>query len=168
MLAAMIPPPPVPRDWFDYMNTAVSFVGLALTVWAVIAARGARAAANDARNAVRRKGASDDFAKLASMAGKLVVAIQSEQAAEARVRASDLASEIPRDRAKFERFLGADSVKLRVIESRLSQLLAQLLAPDPLADAEAIRRATSDAGEISRVLNEISGRLMDRREEEGG
>ena len=164
----MIQVPPIPRDWFDHMNSVVGFVGLTLTVWAVIAARGAKAAADEARNAVRRKGASDDFAKLASMAGKLVGAIQSEQAAEAVVRVSDLAAEIPRDRAKFERYLGADSVKLMVIESRLVQLAARLFAPDPLSDDEAVQRAASDAREVSRVLNEVSGRLMDRREEEGG
>ena len=164
MLAGMIP---IPRDWFDYTNFGVGFCGLVLTLWAVVAAKGARAAANEAKNAIRRGSAADDFARLASTAGKLVRAIQSEQSAEALVRASDLAAEIPRDRARFQRYLDADYVKLGVIESRLAKLLARLQAPDRLKDDEAIRSAAADAHEVSRVLNEVSGRLMDRREEDG-
>jgi hypothetical protein len=155
-----------PRAWFDWTNFGTGLSGLALTLCAIRQATGAKQAATDTRDAIRQRGASDAFAELANTAGQLVNAIRSERSGEAAVRASDLVAQIARDRAKYERFLAADSIKLNVLASKLEQLAVQLSAPDPLTEDEKIQKATSDAHETSRVLNEICGRLMDRRDEE--
>jgi cytosine/uracil/thiamine/allantoin permease len=62
---------PIPRDWFDWSNACVGVVGLALTLWAVWQAKGAKAAAQSAEKSVTRHNAEVDFGSLTRMAKEL-------------------------------------------------------------------------------------------------
>jgi hypothetical protein len=156
------------HDSFEWTNAIVGGVGLLLTIAAVFQAAGAKRAAIEARSAIRRQSASDAFSEHATTAEKLVNAVQRERPGEAAVRSSDLVAQVARDRARFEGFLAADSVKLKVLDSILLRLAVLLSRGDPLMEKEEIRQALSDAHETSRVLNEICGRLMANRDEEVG
>jgi hypothetical protein len=157
----------IPRDWFDYTNFAVGTGGLLLTVWAVIAARGAKKAATEAREAIWQRQASDAFFELAAIADRVSELVQLEVSPEAAVRVRDLLARIPKDRARFEGFLGGDSVKLLALESRYQELAGKLAAPGVWEDSEGRRMVTDSALGASRELSEICGRLLKRQDEEG-
>jgi hypothetical protein len=155
------------HDWFDWSNAGVGVVGLGLTLWAVWQATGAKQAATEAREAIWQREASDSFSELERTAGELALLLQLERPNEAAVRARDLVARIPRDRARFERFLGSDFDKLKAIESAFQQLAVRLAAVGFLEEKNEAQRATEAVFEANRELNAIYGRLLARLDEEG-
>jgi hypothetical protein len=157
---------PIPRDWFDWSNAGVGVVGLAFTLWAVWQATGAKKAATEAREAIWQREASDSFSELGALAGELVQLLQFERPNEAAVRARDLVTRIPRDRARFVRFLAADSDKLKAVEVAFQKLALQLSAPGFLEKKDEFRLAVQEVLGANSVLSEIYGRLLARLDEE--
>ncbi|WP_263353748.1 EAP30/Vps36 family vacuolar-sorting protein [Acidicapsa acidisoli] len=164
MLAPMIP---IPRDWFDYTNFGVGLVGLVFTLWAVRQATGAKQAAKETREAIWQREASDSFSDLLHIAESISELVQFERQPEAAVRVRDILARIPKDRARFERYLGSDSAKLLALESRYQELARKLAEPAVWDDSDARRVATDAALGASRDLSEICGRLLKRQDEEG-
>jgi hypothetical protein len=100
------------RDWLDWSNSAVGVAGLALTLWAVRQATGAKQAAQDARRAVYRRNASDDVRRLERLAFSLLTAIETEQHDLASHQARDFISECLNVREHPRARLGRDGGKL--------------------------------------------------------
>jgi hypothetical protein len=155
------------HDWFDWSNAGVGVVGLAFTLWAVRQATGARQAAIEAREAIWQREASDSFSELKGMAEEFAILLQSERSKEALVRARDLLARIPRDRARFGKFLHGDSDKLKELESVFQKLAIRLSSESPLEDLDEAREAIARVFEAIGELNSIYGRLMARLDEVG-
>jgi hypothetical protein len=81
------------HDWFDWSNAGVGVVGLAFTLWAVAQATGAKKAAENAGNSVKRHNAEVDFGALARMAKELHGYVEAGMTPEAKLRTTDLRSE---------------------------------------------------------------------------
>jgi hypothetical protein len=155
------------HDWFDWTNSGVGAAGLLLTVGAIWQATGAKKAATEAREAIWKREASDSFSELGGLAGELAQLIQFERPNEAAVRARDLVIRIPRDRARFERFLAADSDKLKTLESVFQRLAVLLSSPKFLEERKQVKTAIQTVFEASSELNAIYGRLLARLDKEG-
>jgi hypothetical protein len=158
---------PIPRDWFDWTNAGVGVVGLAFTLWAVWQATGAKKAATEAKEAIWQREASDTFSELEQAARELALLLQLERPSEAAVRARDLVARIPRERARFERFLALDSDKLDLLEFVFQKLAAQLSAPGFLEREDEFQQAIKDVFEANSALNTVYGMLLARMDEEG-
>jgi hypothetical protein len=154
------------HDFFDRSNSGVGLAGLALTVGALWQATGAKKAATEAREAIRQREASDTFSELGALAGDVVQLLQFERSKEAAVRARDLVARIPRDRARFERFLGGDSDKLKEIESVFQGLAVKLSSELFLEERGAVKAAIAAAFEANGELNAVYGRLLARLDKE--
>lgn len=123
MLSVMIPAPPIPRDWFDYMNFVIGVVGLALTLWAVRQATGAKRASQQTASSLRRHTAAADFESLMRMAKELHWYVEKGDMAEARLRTTDLRAELAAAVRLHEGFL-----KIGIAELKDKQLDLKLVA----------------------------------------
>jgi len=101
------------------------------------------------------------------LAGELAQLLQFERPIDAAVRARDLVTRIPRDRARFERFLAEDSDKLKALESGFQRLAVQLSSSKFLEEKEQVEAAINTAFKANRELNAIYGRLLARLDKEG-
>ncbi len=154
------------HDWFDWSNSGVGLAGLALTVGAIWQATGAKKAAEEAREAIWQREASESFSELERAAGELALLLQLERPNEAAVRARDLVARIPRDRTRFERFLAKDSDKLKAIEAIFQQLAVRLSSTKFLEEKDEAQIAIDTVFEANRELNAVYGRLLARLDEE--
>jgi hypothetical protein len=154
------------HDWFDWSNAGVGMGGLALTVGAIWQATGAKQAAIEAKEAIWQREASDSFSDLERVASQLAVMLQLERPSEAVVLARDLVARIPRDRARFERFLASDSDKLKELEPFFQGLALQLSAPGRLEEKDELQTAVREALAAIGVLSQVHGRLLTRLDEE--
>jgi hypothetical protein len=102
------------HDWFDWSNAGVGVAGLGLTVLAVWQATGAKQAAQDARQAVYRRNASDDVRRLERLASSILTAIESEQYDLASHQARDFISECSNIREHHRSRLGTDGGRLDI------------------------------------------------------
>jgi hypothetical protein len=154
------------HDVFDWTNAGVGAAGLFLTVGAIWQATGAKKAAEEAREAVWQRDASDSFSELEGLAGELVQLLQYELPSEAGVRIRDLLVQIPRNRARFERFLASDADRLKAMETVFQKLAVQLSAPDFMERKDEFEAAIESVFEASRDLSAVYGRLLSRLDKE--
>lgn len=75
-------------------------------------------------------------------------------------------AQIPRDRARFVRFLAADSDNLEVVEVAFQKLALQLSAPGFLEKKDEFQMAVQEVLGANSVLSEVYGRLLARLDEE--
>jgi hypothetical protein len=73
------------HDWFDWSNAGVGVAGLGLTILAIWQATGAKKAAEEAREAIWQREASESFSKLSGLARDLAQLLQYERPSEAAV-----------------------------------------------------------------------------------
>lgn len=156
----------IAHDWFDWTNSGVGVAGLALTVGAIWQATGAKKAARAAREAIWKREASSSMAEIERIAKEFAIWVELERPREAAVRGRDLAARIPRDRARFERFLGVDSDKLKLLESVYADLAVQVVSAAFMEDKGKMQAAIEDVNAANRELNEVYGRLLGRLDEE--
>jgi hypothetical protein len=84
----------IQHDWFDWTNASVGLLGLGLTILAIVQARSAKTAARRAEKSILRHDAEADFGTLVRMAKELHVFVESGRMSEARLRTTDLRSEL--------------------------------------------------------------------------
>jgi hypothetical protein len=141
---------PIPRDWFDWSNAGVGIVGLAFTLWAVWQATGAKEAARRAEQSVIRHNAEVDFSSLMRMAKELHGYVEGGMMHEARLRTTDLRSELALAIRLHEVFLGEQLNLLK--EKQLDLTLV----------TDGLNRESKDLSKSERVrLLEITGAIMD-------
>jgi len=102
------------HDLFDWSNAGVGVVGLVFTLWAVKQATGAKNAARDARQAVYRRNAADDMARISRLASGLLTAIETRQDSLALHISRDFISDCPNIREHHRVWLGSEGCKLDV------------------------------------------------------
>lgn len=121
------------HDAFDWVNASVGGVGLVLTIAAIAQATGAKSAARAAERGVRRHNAEVDFASLARMAKELHGYVEAGRMPEARLRTTDLRSELASAIRVHGSFLGNQlrqledkQVDLRLVTDGLNRRMEEL------------------------------------------
>lgn len=153
------------HDWFDWSNVAVGGVGLALTITAIVQATGAKTAARRTERSVLRHNAEADFASLALMAKELHGFVEAGKMSEARLRATDLRSDLASAIQLHEAFLGSQRQRLESKQLDLTLVAAGLnRTGGDLSQAEKVRllRIT---GAILDLLSGQFGKLRSSVEE---
>jgi hypothetical protein len=90
---------------FDLIAGIASIVGLAVSVWTLVVATGARRAAREAREAVRKGNAAEEFKNLSRVADEFLSHVEADQVPGALMRARDLMSAISLASHRWGRFL---------------------------------------------------------------
>jgi hypothetical protein len=140
----------IPRDWFDWSNAGVGLVGLALTLWAVGQAKGAKVAAQRAESSIRRHNAAADFGSFARMAKELHGYVENGKMSEARLRTTDLRSDLALAIRLYGALLGP-----RITELEDKQLELTLVT-------DGLNRNPEDLSGTERIrLLEITGAILD-------
>jgi hypothetical protein len=138
------------HDLFDWTNAGVGGIGLLLTIAAIVQATGAKEAAERAEKSVRRHDAEVDFTSLTRMAKELYGYVENGRLSEARLRATDLRSELALSIHLHGEFLG----------NQRSQLEDKQL--DLTLVAAGLNRESGDLSQMERVrLLGITGAILD-------
>jgi hypothetical protein len=149
----------IQRDWFDWSNSGVGVVGLALTVGAFWQAAGAKQAAREAKTAIYRRNAADAMVEIVRAAEQLSTSVLYERRVEASIQLRELLFRIPKDREEFATLLAADADKLRNVESSCklwADFLGQGEFPVSAAEKKYLFNETLSAVQ---ELSAIQGRL---------
>lgn len=150
------------HDWFDWTNASIGTAALILTVLAFLQARGAKKAALDASRNIRRHNAEVDFSSLARIAKELHGYVEDGRMSEARLRTTDLRSELATAISHHGQFVSHESSQLREKQIDLKLVTEGLNGgPDSLSYTERIRllRIT---GEILESLAGLSGQFRSK------
>jgi hypothetical protein len=140
----------IPRDWFDWTNASVGGVGLLLTIVAIVQATGAKAAAHMAGKSVQRHNAEVDFGTLTRLATELHGYVEAGRLSEARIRTSDLRSEMAVAIPHYKLFLGAKADLLK--EKQVDLALV----------SDGLNRVAGEMSESERVrLLRITGAILE-------
>jgi hypothetical protein len=92
----------------DLIAGIASIVGLGISIWTLVVATGAQRAAREAREAVRKGTAAEEFKNLSRIADEFLGYIEADQVHAALMRARDLMSAMSLASHRYGRFLSAD------------------------------------------------------------
>jgi hypothetical protein len=148
------------HDPFDWTNAVIGAAGFVLTVGTLFQAIGAKKAAEQARGAVLKREASDSFLELGGLAKSLAELLSLERLTEAAVRARDLVDRIPLDRERFGAHLGADSDKLKEIETVFQNIAIRVSSVRFPEEKGEVDKAVGEVLRVSGELGAINGRLL--------
>jgi len=138
------------HDWFDWSNAGVGVAGLGLTSWAIWQATGAKSAAQRAEKSLQRHNAEVDFGSLAQKAKELHGYVESGKMSEARLRTTDLRSDLALAIHHHEPFLGTLLNQLRDKQFDLKLV------------TDGLNRESADLSRSERIrLLEITGAILD-------
>jgi uncharacterized sporulation protein YeaH/YhbH (DUF444 family) len=145
----------IPHDWFDWSNSGVGIVSLAFTLWAVRQATGAKTAAQDARQAVYRRDASDDVRRLERIAFNLLTAIETDQDDLASHQARDFIAECLNVREHHRARLRTNGGKLDVAFTLVSAISREIQRTEASRSAlvEIAQRVVGDVSSLSGILS---------------
>jgi len=93
---------------FNLVAGIASVVGVAISIWTLIVATGAQRAAREAREAVRKGNAAEEFQDLSRISDEFLSHIEADQVPAALVRARDLMSAISLASRRWGRFLSVE------------------------------------------------------------
>jgi len=155
------------HDLFDWSNSGVGIIGLALTVGAIWQATGAKKAATEAREAVYRRNAADAMVEIVRIAEQLNISVLYERRVEASIQLRELVFRIPKDREEFAIFLGSDSDKLRSVESSCKRWADFLLQGEIPLNAAEKKNLFNETLNTVQELSGIQGRLRRTLDQEG-
>ncbi|MDR3727554.1 MAG: hypothetical protein P4K86_10980 [Terracidiphilus sp.] len=151
------------HDWFDISNWWVGVAGLGLTGGTMFLAKGAKAAATEARKAVRLRNAADAFAELARFARQLGIWIAAERYSEARVQLHEIVFHLAQDGTEYLKMLKSDAGRLNGIRNLCLELDSDL-AEDPVSVSR--RDVAKKTLQIENGLSTILGRMRAKVNEE--
>lgn len=140
----------LPRDWFDWTNAGVGVAGFLFTLGAIWQATGAKKAAQSAANNIKKHTAEIDFDTLTRIAKELHGYVESGKMPEARLRTTDLRTEMAVAISHHESFLGESA---KVLKSK--QVDLKLVA-------DGLNRKADDLSQTERIrLLGITGAILE-------
>jgi hypothetical protein len=107
---------------FSFLASLASILGLFFSIAAWRRAAGAEKAAGEAREAVRRSNASEDFRELSDKARELLASTQGGQFEAALLRSRDLLTGIAQARHRWQAFLTDDKEQIDEITREISRI----------------------------------------------
>ncbi len=156
----------IAHDTFDWTNASIGAAGLVLTVSALFQATGAKRAALQASRNIQHHNAEIDFSSLARIAKELHGYVEDGRMSEARLRTTDLRSELATAIRSHRQFVSGELSRLREKQIDLKLVTEGLNGgPDSLSSTERIRllRIT---GEILESLAGLSGQFRSQVDRE--
>jgi hypothetical protein len=118
----------------DLIAGIASIGGLVISIWTLVVATGARRAANEAREAVRKGNAAEDFKNLSKIADEFLSQVEASQVPAAVLRARDLMSAISLASRRWERFLTKEGrIRCEEAYGQISVISRSLSANGPPA-----------------------------------
>jgi hypothetical protein len=145
---------PIPRDWFDWTNASVGGAGLLFTIAAIWQATGAKRAAQEARQAVYSRNASEDVNRLERLALSLLTAIEIGHFDLALHIARDFIAECPKVREHHRIWLGSEGGKLEVASSHVRAISVGVQNRKPKSGLiEIAQRVVVDMSALAGMLN---------------
>lgn len=156
----------VAHDWVDWTDFGLGWLGLALTLWAVRQATGAKQAAKNTARSLLRHTAAADFEALMRSAKELHGYVQQGSMAEARMRTTDMRMDLAAAVKQHSRFLKEEAANLQQKQLDL-KLIAEGLnrTPGRLSHSEKTR-LLGITGAILEMLAELHGQLWSSVERE--
>ena len=150
------------HDWFDWTNSGVGVAGLALTAGALWQATGAKKAASDARQAVYRRNAAEDLARISDLSAKFLMAIETGQIVLALHVAREFLATCGAVREHHRDLLGKDGGKLEAAAYLVASASRGIQDGYEVADyIESAQRVLQDlsgvAGAANRKIDEEEG-----------
>ncbi len=140
----------LPRDWFDWTNAGIGVVGLLFTLWAVLQATGAKQAAVSTEKSVKKHNAEFDFDTLTRMAKELHGYVESGMMSEAKLRTTDLRTELAVAIRHHEAYLGTQASLLKSKQADLKLV------------TDGLNRKADDLSQTERIrLLGITGAILD-------
>jgi hypothetical protein len=94
---------------FNIIADIASIAGLAISIWTLIVATGAQKAAKEAREAVRKGNAAEEFRSLSGIADEFLSHVEDDQVPAAILRARDLMSAMSLASRRWGRFLSVEA-----------------------------------------------------------
>ena len=94
---------------FNTIAGIASVIGLGVSIWTLIVATGAKKAAGQAREAVRKGDAAEDLKNLSTIAKEFLSHIEADQSQTAVLRARDLMSATSLASRRWGRFLSVEA-----------------------------------------------------------
>ena len=154
------------HDWVDWTDFCLGWLGLALTLWAVYQATGAKQASKHTANSLLRHTAAADFEALMRSAKELHGYVQRGNMAEARLRTTDMRMDLAAAVKQHMGFLKDEAAKLQEKQLDL-KLIAEALnqTPGKLSHSEKTR-LLGITGAILEMLAGLHGQLWSSVERE--
>ena len=144
----------------DIVGAVASIAGLLVAIWTLKVARGARRAAQEAREAVRLSTAAEEFAALNRMASEFLGYVENSQPQAAALSARDLLTGILTAKERWRRFLTNDRVtKLEEASLQVGVISRSLMAKDEPPTATEKQRLLRFSHEVVRVVAEGAGTI---------
>jgi hypothetical protein len=151
---------------FNWIAGIASIAGLAISIWTLIVATGAKKAAGEAREAVRKGNAAEEFKDLSRVADEFLNHIESDQVPAAVLRARDLMSAISLASRRWGRFLSADSRnKFEDAYGQISVISRSLSTNGPPATPQQKDKLLKICHGVVRTMSNETGTLFSELEE---
>lgn len=148
------------------VGSIASVLGVALSVAILFVAKSARRAATDAKEAVRRSSAAEEFRNLNRLAGEFLSHVESNQVDAACVRARDLMSAMSISARRWGRFLPDHGRKeLDEAYAQLSVISGSLSANGPPASPQQKEKLLRICHGLVKVVGTQAGTLCSEVEE---
>ena len=153
----------------NLISTIASIMGLAVSIWTLLVATGARKAANEARQEIRKGNAAEEFKDLATLAAEFLSHVEANEVSAALVRARDLMSGMYLASRRWTQFLSVESRNNFEVAygqvSVISRSLSASGAPDtPQQKDKLLRFCHGVVGSISKEAGLVLSQL-ERSEE---
>jgi len=137
-----------------------SIAGVFLTIWALVEAKGARRAAQEAREAVWLGNAVEDFKSLDKLASEFLGYVENSQVDAAALRARDLSAGILTAKQRWQRFLSEKRMaRLEEASAQVSVISRTLLAREGPPTQNARQRILRFSHEVVRIVAEEAGTI---------
>jgi hypothetical protein len=139
----------------------VGVVGLFFTIRALVAAKGAKAAAERASEQVWRKSAATDFAEMSQRARDLLGHVQNRQSDLATARASDLLQSFQTAFGRWSGVLNSESLEsLTLLRGQLEAISRSLSVEEIPTDVATFTKLSDRCHKLLSVLSEEAGKVQ--------
>jgi hypothetical protein len=150
----------------DLIAGLASIIGLGISIWTLIVATGARKAANEAREAVRKGNAAEELKNLSRVADEFLSYIEAGEASAAVLRARDLMSATSMASRRWQRFLTVeDRNKLEEAYAQISVISRSLSTNGAPSTPQQKDKMLKICHSVVRAMSEGTGTLYSGIEE---
>jgi hypothetical protein len=151
---------------FNLITGIASIVGLGISIWTLIVATGAQKAAKEAREAVRKGNAAEEFRNLSGIANEFLSQIEADQVPAALVRARDLMSAMSLASRRWRRFLTVEGrSNFDEAYGQISVLSRSLLTNGPASTPQQKDKMLKICHGVVRAMSNETGTLFSDVEE---
>jgi hypothetical protein len=151
---------------FNLIAGTASIVGLALSIWILIVAAGAKKAASEAREAIRKGNAAEEFKNMSRIADEFLGHIETDQIPAAVLRARDLMSASSLASRRWGRFLSMEGRNnLEEAYSQISIIARSLSTNGAPATRQQKDKMLKICHGVVRAMNRETGTLFSNLEE---